>query len=158
MFLFLLKNIVKLSRRQSSFCKDIVLKLSTLLNHGSVIVVSWVFWENSLLKHMAESYSEPSQMSKMEFYAELVNGCQQLTILGSSHRRCSIKKNMFLKISQNSQENTMCQNPFFNKVTERETLAQVFSWIVAGKCFSCKKYVFYRTPPVSPIFSLKVSS
>ena len=28
---------------------------------------------------MAESYSEPSQMSKMEFYAEVVNACQQLT-------------------------------------------------------------------------------
>ena len=32
----------------------------------------------------------------------------------SSHRRCSIKK-LFLKISQNSQENT-CRSLFFNKV------------------------------------------
>ena len=47
-------------------------------------------------------------------------------------RRCSIEK-IFLKISQNSQENT-CAIVFFNKVTgkasylfKKEALAQVFS-------------------------------
>ena len=39
-------------------------------------------------------------------------------------RRCSVKK-MFVKISQNSQENT-CTRAFFNKI--EETLAQVFSY------------------------------
>ena len=63
------------------------------------------------------------------------------------------RKNMFLKISQNSQENTTCQSPFFNKVIKRETVAQVFSWMVAGKCFSCKKApLLQNTSGVSYIF------
>ena len=50
----------------------------------------------------------------------------------SSHRRCSLK-NMFLKISQNSQKQ-LCQNLIFKKIEgwdlkfiEKETLAEVFS-------------------------------
>ena len=48
----------------------------------------------------------------------------------SSHQRCSIKK-VFLKISQNSQENTCARvsscRPHARNFIKRETLAQVFS-------------------------------
>ena len=57
-------------------------------------------------------------------------------------RRCSVKK-MFVKISQNSQENT-CTRAFFNKI--EETLAQVFSyefWEISKNTF------FHRTPLVA---------
>ena len=62
----------------------------------------------------------------------------------SSHRRCSIKK-VFLKISQNSQENT-CSRVFFliklraSNFIKKETLAQVLS------CEFCEifKNIFFR--------------
>ena len=51
----------------------------------------------------------------------------------SSHRRCSIKK-LFLKISQNSQENTCARVSFLNKsqvapatILKKEALAQNFA-------------------------------
>ena len=46
--LLLLKNIVRLSRKQSSICQDTVLILLALLNLRSVTVVSWEFCENPL--------------------------------------------------------------------------------------------------------------
>ena len=42
-------------------------------------------------------------------------------------RRCSIKK-VFLKISQNSKENTCARVSFLKKSIKKETLAQVFSY------------------------------
>ena len=61
-------------------------------------------------------------------------------------RRCSVK-NMFLEISQKSQENTCARDSFFNKVAgqrpvacnfiKKESLAQVFS---------CEFVKFLRTP------------
>ena len=54
-------------------------------------------------------------------------------------RRCSVKK-VFLKISQNSQENT-CTRVFFSKV--EESLAQAFS---CEFCKILKSNFFYRTP------------
>ena len=66
-------------------------------------------------------------------------------------RRCSVKK-MFLKISQNSQENTCAWVSFFNKVAglacnfiKNKTLAQAFS---SESCNVFKNTFFYRTPPV----------
>ena len=53
------------------------------------------------------------------------------------------RKKVFLKISQNSQENT-CTRVFFNKF--EETLAQAFS---CEFCKISKNTVFYRTPPVA---------
>ena len=64
-------------------------------------------------------------------------------------RRCSIKK-VFLKISQNSQENTCVRVSFLIKVQaeawnfiKTNTLAQVFS------CEILKNTFFHRTPPVA---------
>ena len=60
-------------------------------------------------------------------------------------------KNVFLEISQNSQENT-CASLFFNKVAgawnviKKETLAQVFS---CEFCEISKNTFSYRTPPVA---------
>ena len=45
----------------------------------------------------------------------------------SSHRRCSILKKVFLKISQNSQENTCDRVCFLINFIYKETVAQVFS-------------------------------
>ena len=53
------------------------------------------------------------------------------------------RKKVFLKISQNSQENT-CTRVFFNKF--EETLAQAFS---CEFCKISKNTLFYRTPPVA---------
>ena len=58
---------------------------------------------------------------------------------------CSVKK-VFLKISENSQENTLCQSLFFNKVAggtcnfiKKETQAEAFSYefceIFKNNCF-----------------------
>ena len=70
----------------------------------------------------------------------------------SSHRRCSLKKKVFLKILQNSQENTYVRVSFLTKLQawglratnfiKKETLAQFFS------CEFCKIFenLFYRTP------------
>ena len=57
--------------------------------------------------------------------------------------RCSVKK-VFLKISQNSQENTCVRVSFLIKVLiKKETLAQVFS------CEIFKNTYFYRTSLVN---------
>ena len=59
-------------------------------------------------------------------------GYQLWTLARSSHRRCFIKK-MFLKIPQNSQENTCVRVSFLTKLqawgnfVKTKTLAQVFS-------------------------------
>ena len=71
--------------------------------------------------------------------------CQFISLLKnihyrSSHQRCSVKK-MFLKISQNSPENT-CACNFITK----ETLAQVF---FCKFCEISKNTFSYRTPPVA---------
>ena len=68
-------------------------------------------------------------------------------------RKCSVKK-VFLKISQNSQENTCARVSFFIKLQafallnfiKKETLTQVFScrlWEISKNTFC------YRTPPVA---------
>ena len=56
--------------------------------------------------------------------------------LKSSHQSCSIKK-LFLKISQNSQEETCARVSFLACNFSTETLAQVFS---------CKFCEFFKTP------------
>ena len=55
-------------------------------------------------------------------------------------QRCFVKE-IFLEISQNSQENNFAKVSFFNKV--KETLAQVFS---CEFCEISKNTFFYRTP------------
>ena len=70
-------------------------------------------------------------------------------------RRCSVK-NMFLEISQKSQENTCARDSFFNKVAgqrpvacnfiKKESLAQVFS---CEFCEIFKSTFSYRTPLVA---------
>ena len=67
-------------------------------------------------------------------------------------RRCSIKK-VFLKISQNSQEDTCARISFLIKLQawelqlyKKETLAQVLSFEVY-EVFN--NTYFYRTPPVA---------
>ena len=57
-------------------------------------------------------------------------------------KRCSVKK-VFLKISQNSQENTCARVSFLIKLQEvkKETLTQVFSgefYEISKKTFSCR--------------------
>ena len=64
-------------------------------------------------------------------------------------RRCSGKK-VFLKISQNSQENTCARVSFLNKVTclrpaKRDSDTGVFLWILRN----FKENFFYRTYPMS---------
>ena len=60
-------------------------------------------------------------------------------------RRCSVKE-MFLKISQDSQENASARVSFFKKKSvKKETLAQMFS---CEFCEIFKNNYFYRTPPV----------
>ena len=64
----------------------------------------------------------------------------------SSHRRCS-KKKVFLKISQNSLENTCARVSFLIKLQallKKETLAQVFS---CEFCETFKSTFFHKTPP-----------
>ena len=66
-------------------------------------------------------------------------------------KRCSVK-NVFLQISQNSQQNT-CARPEASNFIKKETLAQVFS------CEFCKisKNTFsHRTPPVAASISTRV--
>ena len=62
-------------------------------------------------------------------------------------RRCSVKQ-MFLKISENSQENT-CARVYFSTKSlflKKETLAQMFSC----ECVKISKNTFpYRTSPVA---------
>ena len=67
-------------------------------------------------------------------------------------RRCSVKK-VFLKISQNSQENTRARVSFLIKLQaeacnliKKETLAQVFS---CEFCEIFKNTIFYRIHPVA---------
>ena len=57
----------------------------------------------------------------------------------SSHRRCSVK-NVFLKISQTSQDNTLFQEKTF-KIN-----LQAFSLRLQHKCFSLKFGKILRTP------------
>ena len=66
-------------------------------------------------------------------------------------RKCSVKE-VFLEISQNSQENTCTRVSFLIKLSEgcnfikKETLAQVFS---CEFCEISKNTFSYRTPPVA---------
>ena len=64
--------------------------------------------------------------------------------------RCSAKKR-FLKISQNSQENTCARVSFLIKVAERELQKRLWH-----RCFPVNfekfyEHLFYRIPPVVPI-------
>ena len=75
-------------------------------------------------------------------------------------RRCSVKK-VFLKISQNLQENTCARVSFSITLLawvcnfiKKETLAQTFS------CEFCKNFkntFFYRTPPVAAFILCKIN-
>ena len=58
---------------------------------------------------------------------------------------CSVKT-VFLKISQNSEENTCARVSFFNKVAGLMSLALVSSFEF---CEIFKKTYFYRTPLVA---------
>ena len=63
-------------------------------------------------------------------------------------QRCSVKK-VFLKISQNSQENTYAKGSFFLffcNFIKKETLALVLS---CEFCEIFKNNYFYRTPPMA---------
>ena len=60
----------------------------------------------------------------------------------SSHRWCSVK-NMFLEISQNSQENICASASFSINFIKKGTLAQVFSYEF---CKFSKNTFSYRTP------------
>ena len=67
-------------------------------------------------------------------------------------QRCSVKK-LFLKISQNSQENTCARFSFLKKLQadvcnfiKKETLAQVLS---CEFCENFKNTFLYRTPAVA---------
>ena len=74
-------------------------------------------------------------------------------IIEAVARRCSVKK-VFLKITQNSKENTCVRVFFFDKVAslrpatllKKETLAQVFS---CEFCEISKNTFSYRTPPMA---------
>ena len=70
----------------------------------------------------------------------------------SSQQRCSVKK-VFMKISQNSQENTCARASFLIKLQveacnfiKKETLTQVFS---CEFCEIFKNTFSYRTPSVA---------
>ena len=64
---------------------------------------------------------------------------QLLTLHGSSHQRCSVRKGV-LRNSAKFTEKQLCQSLFFNKVaalgpttlSKKETLAQVFSGEFCG--------------------------
>ena len=58
----------------------------------------------------------------------------------SSRWSCSIYKKVFLKLSQNSQENTCTGASFLTKL-KKKTLAQVFSWKF---CEICKNTFFTK--------------
>ena len=60
-------------------------------------------------------------------------------------QRCSVK-NVFLEISQNSQEDTCARVSFLKNFIKKESLAQVFSYEF---CEISKNTFFYRTPPVA---------
>ena len=74
-------------------------------------------------------------------------------IIEAVARRCSVKK-VFLKVTQNSKENTCARVFFFDKVAslrpatllKKETLAQVFS---CEFCQISKNTFSYRTPPMA---------
>ena len=74
-------------------------------------------------------------------------------IIEAVARRCSVKK-VFLKVTQNSKENTCARVFFFDKVAslrpatllKTETLAQVFS---CEFCQISKNTFSYRTPPMA---------
>ena len=71
-----------------------------------------------------------------------MNNCFKIS--KSSHQRCSIKK-VFLKISQNSQENICAIVSFFNKVASPRpaTLLKKRLW---HRCFPVNFAKFLRTP------------
>ena len=79
------------------------------------------------------------------FLAYFLEICRRISELEAAIQRCSVK-NVFLEISQNSQENT-----FFNKVAglrpiKTETLAEVFSCEFRE---ISKNAFFHRTPLVA---------
>ena len=88
---------------------------------------------------------------------------ERCPLLGGNSQRCSVKK-VFLKISQNPQENTCARVSFLIKLQasaclhqasgirhvcnfiKKQILAQVFS---CEFCEIFKNTIFYRTPPVA---------
>ena len=69
-------------------------------------------------------------------------------------RNCSIRK-VFIKISQNSQENTCARVTFLIKCIKKETLAEVFS---CEFCETFKNTSFYRATLVAASNIMKQSS
>ena len=62
----------------------------------------------------------------------------------SSHLRCSVKKGVFLEISQNSQENTYARDSFLIELQARPaTLLRKSLWY---RCFPVNFAKFLRTP------------
>ena len=66
--------------------------------------------------------------------------CQSWNFYKSNHRRCSIKK-LFLKISQNSQENTCARVSFLVKLESTLLKKRLWHW-----CFPVNFAKFFRTP------------
>ena len=70
-----------------------------------------------------------------------------LCLIRSSHRRCSVRKKVFLEILQNSQENTCARGSFLIKLQAWAcnfiSGTGVFLWILRN----FKQHLFYRTPP-----------
>ena len=89
------------------------------------------------------------QISMMKLFENL--RCCMTVVLEAVIRRCSVKK-VFLKISQNSQENTCATVPFFFQTCifiKKETLTHVFC---CKFCDIFKNTFFYRTPLVALLF------
>ena len=64
------------------------------------------------MTHLSEAYSESYQISKMEHIAKIVNGYKSLIIFGKHSildkevaTGVVLQRKVFLKVSQNSQEN-----------------------------------------------------
>ena len=86
------------------------------------------------------------------FYYYFTNTIMISSIMFCVAQRCSVKK-LFLKISQNSQENTCARVSFLIKLQAqacnfiiKETLAQVF---FCEFCEISQNIFSYRTPPVA---------
>ena len=123
-------------------------------------LLKYIFSSSELLIHKRCFCSNlPTDFLENVFSEDiLVTGCFHLNLKFISEssseavtRSCSVKK-VFLKISQNSQENTCATVPFFFQTCifiKKETLTHVFC---CKFCDIFQNTFFYRTPLVALLF------
>ena len=134
---------------QQKFVKQNVMSLCNVYWRPGVVVITTahLFTDKILSSGSIQTWMLLARWQRFVIVSTSDSSCLTEAVI----RRCSVKK-VFLKISQNSQENTCATVPFFFQTCifiKKETLTHVFC---CKFCDIFQNTFFYRTPLVALLF------